>query len=65
VKPVGTTRRKEVPDRQATSQVIYKNKKNVFADLSAILIGNAEAFALMKKEGTIERARYAAGGIYG
>jgi predicted TIM-barrel fold metal-dependent hydrolase len=37
------------------AQVIYKNRKNVFADLSAILIGNAEAFAQMKKDGTLAR----------
>jgi predicted TIM-barrel fold metal-dependent hydrolase len=37
------------------AQVVYKNK-NVFADLSAILIGDAEEFAAMKKDGVLERA---------
>jgi predicted TIM-barrel fold metal-dependent hydrolase len=37
------------------AQVVYKNK-NVWADLSAILIGDARAFAAMKEEGVLERA---------
>jgi predicted TIM-barrel fold metal-dependent hydrolase len=37
------------------AQVVYKNK-NVWADLSAILIGDAEEFATMKKEGVMDRA---------
>jgi predicted TIM-barrel fold metal-dependent hydrolase len=37
------------------AQVVYKNK-NVWADLSAIVIGKAEAFIKMEKEGVLERA---------
>jgi uncharacterized protein len=37
------------------AQVVYKNK-NVWADLSAILIGDAKAFAAMEKEGVLDRA---------
>jgi predicted TIM-barrel fold metal-dependent hydrolase len=37
------------------AQVVYKNK-NVWADLSAILIGDAKAFAAMEKEGVVDRA---------
>jgi predicted TIM-barrel fold metal-dependent hydrolase len=37
------------------AQLVYKNK-NVFADLSAILIGDAEEFATMKEEGVLDRA---------
>src|SRR5262249_12820140 len=37
------------------AQVVYKNK-NVWADLSAILIGDAREFAAMKKKGVVERA---------
>ena len=37
------------------AQVVYKNK-NVWADLSAILIGDAEAFAAMEKDGVLDRA---------
>lgn len=37
------------------AQVVYKNK-NVWADLSAFLIGDAKAFETMKKEGVLERA---------
>ncbi|MFO0876431.1 MAG: amidohydrolase family protein [Gemmataceae bacterium] len=37
------------------AEVLYKNA-NVYADLSAVLIGDAEAFATMKKEGVLERA---------
>jgi predicted TIM-barrel fold metal-dependent hydrolase len=37
------------------AQVVYKNK-NVFADLSAIVIGDAEEFATMKKDGVLDRA---------
>lgn len=37
------------------AQVMYKNK-NVWADLSAILIGDGEAFAAMRKDGVLERA---------
>jgi predicted TIM-barrel fold metal-dependent hydrolase len=37
------------------AQVVYKNK-NVWADLSAIVIGNAKAFAAMHKEGVLDRA---------
>jgi predicted TIM-barrel fold metal-dependent hydrolase len=36
------------------AQVVYKNE-NVWADLSAILIGGAEAFATMEKEGVVGR----------
>jgi predicted TIM-barrel fold metal-dependent hydrolase len=36
------------------AQVMYKNK-NVWADLSAILVGDAKAFAAMEKEGVLER----------
>lgn len=36
------------------AQVVYKNK-NVWADLSAILIGDAKAFAAMDKDGTLDR----------
>lgn len=36
------------------AQVVMKNK-NVWADLSAILIGNAGAFAAMEKDGVVER----------
>jgi predicted TIM-barrel fold metal-dependent hydrolase len=36
------------------AEVVYKNKK-VWADLSAIVIGDAEAFATMKKEGVLDR----------
>jgi predicted TIM-barrel fold metal-dependent hydrolase len=37
------------------AQVVYKNK-NVWADLSAILIGDAKAFEAMEKEGVLDRA---------
>jgi hypothetical protein len=37
------------------AQVAYKNK-NVWIDLSAIVIGDAEAFATMEKEGVLRRA---------
>lgn len=37
------------------AQVVYKNK-NVWADLSAFLIGDAKAFDSMTKEGVVERA---------
>jgi predicted TIM-barrel fold metal-dependent hydrolase len=37
------------------AQVVYKNK-NVWADLSALLIGDAKAFAAMEKEGVLDRA---------
>lgn len=37
------------------AQVVYKNK-NVWADLSAIVIGDTEAFATMEKEGVLARA---------
>jgi predicted TIM-barrel fold metal-dependent hydrolase len=37
------------------AQVAYKNK-NVWVDLSAIVIGEADAFASMEKEGVLERA---------
>jgi uncharacterized protein len=37
------------------AQVVYKNK-NVWADLSAIVIGGAKAFATMEKEGVLGRA---------
>jgi hypothetical protein len=37
------------------AQVAYKNK-NVWIDLSAIVIGDAEAFAGMQKEGVLDRA---------
>jgi predicted TIM-barrel fold metal-dependent hydrolase len=37
------------------AQVVYKNK-NVWADLSAILIGDAAAFATMEKDGVLKRA---------
>lgn len=37
------------------AQVIYKNT-NVWADLSAILIGDARAFAAMEMEGVLDRA---------
>ncbi len=37
------------------AQVMYKNK-NVWADLSAILIGDAAAYETMEKEGVLERA---------
>jgi predicted TIM-barrel fold metal-dependent hydrolase len=37
------------------AQVAYKNK-NVWVDLSAIVIGDAEAFATMEKEGVLRRA---------
>jgi predicted TIM-barrel fold metal-dependent hydrolase len=37
------------------AQVVYKNK-NVWADLSAIVIGDAESFATMGKEGVLDRA---------
>jgi predicted TIM-barrel fold metal-dependent hydrolase len=36
------------------AQVVYKNK-NVWVDLSAILIGNAQSFAAMEKEGVLDR----------
>jgi predicted TIM-barrel fold metal-dependent hydrolase len=37
------------------AQVAYRNK-NVWIDLSAIVIGDAEAFAAMQKEGVLDRA---------
>lgn len=37
------------------AQVVYKNK-NVWADLSGILIGDAKAFATMEKDGILDRA---------
>jgi predicted TIM-barrel fold metal-dependent hydrolase len=37
------------------AQVVYKNK-NVCADLSAILIGDAKAYAAMETDGVLERA---------
>jgi predicted TIM-barrel fold metal-dependent hydrolase len=37
------------------AQVVYKNK-NVYADLSGILIGDEKAFATMEKDGVLERA---------
>jgi uncharacterized protein len=37
------------------AQVVYKNK-NVWADLSGILIGDAKAFAAMEKDGVLDRA---------
>ena len=37
------------------AQVVYKNK-NVWADLSAVLIGDEKAFAAMKKDGVLDRA---------
>lgn len=37
------------------AQVVYKNK-NVWADLSAVLIGDEKAFATMDKEGVLDRA---------
>ena len=36
------------------AQVVYKNK-NVWADLSALVIGDAEAFAKYEKDGLLER----------
>lgn len=36
------------------AQVMYKNK-NVWADLSAILVGDAKAFAAMEKDGVLDR----------
>jgi predicted TIM-barrel fold metal-dependent hydrolase len=36
------------------AQVMYKNK-NVWADLAAVLIGDAKAFAAMDKDGVLER----------